>query len=126
MSTDHQIINGNSHFDVLAEAHIVRWPDGSSVDLHAVQVHGFTHNFLRALRHEGLYWVVVDLRKICPTIEPDLHILPRRDHQGAVLYNLRADYRNASAFTLAAMAAADALWAALDRHTVARTSMVPA
>ena len=43
-----------------------------------------------------------------------------------MLYNLRADYRNAADFTLAAAGRAEALWAAFDTHTVASTSMVPA
>jgi hypothetical protein len=126
MSSDRQIITRHSAFDVFGPAHTVRWDDGSSVELHEVQVCGITQPFLRALRQPGLHWAVVDLRKLCPTIEPDLKILPLRDHQGAVFYNLRADYRNASDFTLATFGVFDAMWEALDVPAVLTTPMVPA
>lgn len=124
--SDHHVINSDSHFDVLGAPHTVQWHDGSGIELHGVQVHGSTQPFLRALRHAGYYWAVIDMRKVCATIEPDLRILPPRDHPGAVLYNLRADYRNAAAFTLAAIARAEALWAAFDTHAVATAPMVQA
>lgn len=126
MLTDHTIITRHGHFDVVAESHPVAWPDGSNVELHAVQVHGCTQPYLRALRHAGLHWAVIDLRKMCRTIEADLRILPPRDAPGAVLYNLRADYRNASTFVLATVPVAEALWSAYSVHQVATTPMVPA
>lgn len=126
MSPDQQIICRHSHFDVLSPAHTVRWDDGSTVELHPVQVHGSVQPFLRALRQPGLHWAVIDLRKLCPTIGTDLQILPLRDHQGAVLYNLRADYRNASDFTLATFGVFDAMWAAFDASAVLTMPMVPA
>lgn len=126
MNSDSRIITQHGHFDVLSEQHTVHWPDASTLTLHRVQIHGTVHRFLRALRHSGVYWAVVDLRKLCSTIEADLCILPPSDADGAVLFNLRADYRNAATFTLAAAGQAEALWAAYTTHPVATTPMVPA
>lgn len=108
--TDHHIIASHGHFDVLAAAHSVCWPDGSSLDLHRVQVHGGVHTYLRAMLHRGAYWAVIDVRTLCKAIEADVCTLPYRDHVGAVMFNLRGKYTGASDMTLSVVAHAEALW----------------
>ena len=125
MSPDFQIISRHSHFDVTNSHQDVLWRDGSTVALHRVQVNGYTHTFLRAVRPTGAHWLVFDLRKLAPSIECDLLSLPERDAIGTVLYTLRQAYTDADSFLVATLreGVRTAIWMAPEVET---TPMVPA
>ena len=108
------IISSHGHYDVLAERHLIHWPDGTAVELHPVQVHGLAHTYLRAVRHVARHWLVFDLRKLLPQLEEDICALPERDHRGAVLLHLRAQFTTADKFLVATLDAEvrAAIWSA--------------
>ena len=107
-------ISSHGHFDVLAERHLVHWPDSTAVELHPVQVHGMVHTYLRAVRHVARHWLVFDLRKLLPSVADDICTLPERDHRGVVLHHLRARFTTADKFLVVTLAeeARCAIWSA--------------
>lgn len=95
---------------VQAQRHEVMFRDGTACHLHPVARGGVPQTFLRALRHEGLQWVVIDLRHHSAEIEADILRLQPRDTPGVVLFTLRALYPTAQAFLAAAVAQAVHTW----------------
>jgi hypothetical protein len=87
---------------VLTQRQEVMFKDGSTVQLHPVQMTGVPHPFLRALQCSG-DWVVTDLRKHGPELEDDVRRLQPRDTPGVVFFTLRATYRCRDDFVRAVM-----------------------
>lgn len=96
---DTRVIAQHAGYTVHAQRHEVMFRDGRIVGLHPVTVDGQGRMFLRALQHEGLRWVVFDLRRAVPAIEPDLLAAPPRDVPGIVFYTLRGAFPTAHGFT---------------------------
>lgn len=96
---DTRVIAQHAGYTVHAQRHEVMFKDGRIVGLHPVTVDGQGRMFLRALQHEGLRWVVFDLRRAAPAIEPDLLAAPPRDVPGIVFYTLRGAFPTAAGFT---------------------------
>lgn len=95
---DTRVVHTHGSMSVLAQCYTVPFHDGTSVGLHAVARAGVREVFLRAVRVEGLQWVVFDLRHISAQIEDDILQLQPRDTPGVVLYTLRGLYPSAKAF----------------------------
>ena len=99
-----------------AQRHEVMFHDGSAVHLHLVTAAAPQPDaFLRALRQEGLRWLVVDLREVLgphhgAELEKDVLRLLPCDTPGVVFYTLRAAFVHAAAFVTAADACACATW----------------
>lgn len=111
MLIDTAIIHSHGPYDVLAQCHTVAWPNGSAVGLHLVQVHGHPTLTLRALQHDDLHWLVVDVARIGGAhLDIDVRSLPRRDTEGVISYHLRQAFYNADAFLSAALRQCTAAW----------------
>lgn len=98
MVIDDRIIQRHGTHAVLAQRYEIMWRDGSTVYLHPVTVDGAQAAYLRAIHHEGLTWLVIDVRQLAANIEADLMHLPCRDHPGVIFFSLRGAYPNAAAF----------------------------
>lgn len=110
MLADTKIIQRHGDHQVMAQRYEVMWPNGSTVGLHAVYDAGAEHAFLRAIEHEHLHWIVIDLRDLAPALATDIPKLPRRDAIGCVFHQLRADYPDARAFIWQAMVKCKTAW----------------
>lgn len=95
---DARVIQRHRNLTVLAQRCEVMFRDGQAIGLHPVLVDGFLQPCLRALHHEGLCWIVFDLRHLSTEIEDDLKRLQPRDHPGTVFYTLRCKYPTLAAF----------------------------
>jgi hypothetical protein len=95
---DTRVIHQHGPHTVLAQCYNVAFRDGTSVGLHPVVRAGVREVFLRAVRVEGLQWLVFDLRHLSAAIEDDILQLQPRDTPGVVLYTLRGLYPSAKAF----------------------------
>jgi hypothetical protein len=91
---------------VLAQRQEVMFKDGTSVQLHPVQVGGTRDTFMRALQISGA-WMVTDLRHHGPELEDDVLRLQPRDTQGVVFFTLRGAYRCRDEFVRAVLHMAD-------------------
>jgi hypothetical protein len=94
---DSRILARHGDNIVLDRAQSVIWRDGSSVQLHRVQVRDCDQTFLRALRRKDGQWIVFDLRAAARSLNCDLRSLLERDHDGAVLFTLRQEFLTAAA-----------------------------
>lgn len=83
-------------FQVLPQRHEIMFRDGSAIGVHPVIGAGVPMLFMRALRTDAS-WLVFDLRRLVPAIEPDLHLSVGRDQPGVVFYSLRLAYPGAEA-----------------------------
>lgn len=92
---DTRIIQRHAGLAVHAQRHEVMFKDGTAVGLHPVAAHGEVQMFLRAIHHQGLQWLVFDLRHLAPEIEQDVLRLHKRDTPGVVFYSLRQHYPTA-------------------------------
>lgn len=115
---DARIIQQHHNITVLAQRCEVMFRDGQAVGLHPVHIDGYLQPYLRALQHEGLCWMVFDLRHLSTEIEDDLKRLQPRDHPGAVFYTLRCKYPVRASFIDAVQHQAQHSWWA---HTAATT-----
>ncbi len=96
---DRTIIQRHDAYAVQAQRCEVMWRDGSSVILHPVQAAaGAEAPRLRAMRGGDGGWFVFDVTRLAPSLADDLRELPPRDHQGAVFYTLRTQFRTAAEF----------------------------
>jgi len=93
---DTRIIQRYCGLDVLAQRFEIMFKDGTAVALHPVHAVGTPQMFLRAVHHEGLQWVVFDLRHLAAEMEADVLRLHTRDTPGVVFYTLRRQYPTAS------------------------------
>ena len=108
-------IAAHGGYEVLAAAQAIVWRDGSTIGLHRVLFNGHADLFLRALQHDPLHWIVVDLRTLTPEpFEHELRAMLPRDHDGMVLFTLRHRHAGAQAFAAAALARFKAAWFAAD------------
>lgn len=90
---------------VLAHCCGVFWPGAGQVVLHAVQIHGATDPFHRAIQLRTGPWVLLDLRRLLPRCySHDIATHPRRDWDDLTIYAIRNTYRCASDFEFAAAA----------------------
>lgn len=100
--TDTRVIAQMDQHQVLAQRHEIMFKDGSAVVLHPVTVDGIVQPSLRALHQEGLCWVVFDLRRLHDEFSRGwLHGRPAETH-AIVFVTLRAIYRRAAEFAVAA------------------------
>lgn len=83
---------------------------GQAIGLHPVSVSGHLQMFLRATQHDGLVWIVFDLRHLAPEIEGDMLRLPTHDHHGIVFYTLRSLYPTRALFLASMQSAALHSW----------------
>lgn len=114
------VISRSGAFTVLARNAIVQWPDTSSLQLHAVLIHGAEDAFHYALRHQqrraeagvpALHrWLVVDTRTLARAIADDMLLAPRRDRVGIVTLNLRLHLPGAAVCMDLAVSNAKASW----------------
>jgi len=107
---DTRAIAHSDRYTVQAQRCEVMFRDGSAIGLHPVAVDGYLHHFLRATRHEGLAWVIFDVRHLASEIELDMKRLEARDHPGLVFYTLRGLYHAGDAFRTALLAKALHTW----------------
>lgn len=96
---DNRVIDADGPWRVLAPRHEVMWRDGTTVHLHPVLQGDVLMPMHRAIRHEGLQWIVFDLRRHSGEIEADLKGSLERDAPGIVFYTLRQVHRTARDFT---------------------------
>lgn len=89
---------------VLDEAQVVQWRDGSAVQLHQVLHRGAPSSRLRAVRDAG-GWLVIDLLRLQPEMLWDMNALPPSDWPGLVFYTLRLGYLGANDFQECALRA---------------------
>lgn len=92
---DTRVIAAHQGLQVHAQRYEIMFKDGTTLGLHPVVAHGTVQMFLRALHHEGLLWVVFDVRHLAPEIEADVLRLHARDTPGVVFYNLRRHFTTA-------------------------------
>lgn len=95
---DTRVIHSNGPWRVLAQRFEVMFHDGTAVQLHPVLQGDVPMPMLRAVHHEGLRWIVLDLRRHGREIEADLKSSLERDAPGIVFYTLRAAHRSAREF----------------------------
>lgn len=95
---DTRIITSHARLQVLAQRFEIMFKDGTTVGLHPVSASGAPQMFLRAVHHEGLQWVVFDLRHLAPEVEADVLRLHARDTPGIVFYTLRRQFPTVAAF----------------------------
>jgi hypothetical protein len=107
---DTRIIQRYCGLDVLAQRFEIMFKDGTAVALHPVHAVGTPQMFLRAVHHEGLQWVVFDLRHLAAEMEADVLRLHSRDTPGVVFYTLRRHFPTASDFLAKALAQRVAAW----------------
>ena len=107
---DTRVIAHAPPYTVHAQRCEVMFRCGQAIGLHPVAVDGCMQLFLRALHHEGLCWVVFDLRHLATEIELDLRRLQPRDHPGLVFYTLRGLYHARPQFLAAAQRQALHSW----------------
>ncbi len=113
MHADARIIAKHQTIEVLDSPQVIAWPDGSVVRLHRARLRGIEQTELRAVQHRpGLTWLAFDLRVVARTLAFDLPSLPRRDHDGIVLFTLRDAFPNADRFIAKALDNARAVWPA--------------
>lgn len=116
---DVTIIAAHGPHDVLGQATPVRWPDGSTLALHWVAIHGAISSTLRAHCHDTLHWVVVDVARLgCAAIVADIKALPRRDADGVIDYHLRRHFTGADALAAHTLQAREAAWT-IPQHAAA-------
>ncbi len=96
---DHRVIHADGPWRVLAPRHEVMWRDGTTAYLHPVMQGDVPSPMLRAVHHEGLRWIILDLRAHSGEIEADLKGSLERDAPGIVFYTLRQAHRTARDFT---------------------------
>lgn len=96
---DTRVIDSSGPWRVLAQRHEVMFRDGSAVHLHPVLQGDVPMPMHRALHHEGLRWIVLDLRQHGSEIEHDLSSTAERDAPGIVFYTLRQMHPAARHFT---------------------------
>lgn len=98
MLIETKIIQRHASHAVMAQRYEVMWPNGSTVGLHAVWDNGVEHAYLRAIEHQPLHWIIVDLRDLAKGLEADLKQLPKRDAIGVVFHTLRLAFSCAAEF----------------------------
>jgi hypothetical protein len=98
---DARVIASCEDFHVLAQRHEIMFKDGSAVGVHPISVGGSVQPFLRALKQEGLCWVVFDLRHLHAALEADLVRALPSDVPSVVFCALRALYPRALDFAVA-------------------------
>jgi len=96
---DSRVIHSSGPWHVLAQRFEVMFRDGTAVHLHPVLQGDVPMPMLRAICHEGMQWIVFDLRRHSGEIEADLKSALERDAPGIVFYTLRAAHRTAREFT---------------------------
>ncbi len=106
---DTRIIQSHAGLDVHAQRFEIMFKDGTAVGLHPVSALSVPQIYLRATQQQGLWWLAVDLRHLCASLEAEAKRLPGRDLVGLVFYSLRQEYSGAQAFG-----------EALERHRLAR------
>ena len=83
-------------YTVLAALKVITWMDGSRIVVHRVLARGAAAPLLRALHTATLGWLIFDLRELGPdTLPRDLSMLDPHDHDGATMYALRAQCKDA-------------------------------
>lgn len=110
MLADTKIIQRHNGHQVMAQRYEIMFRDCSAIGLHAVYDCGVEHRFLRAIEHQPLHWIVIDLRDLAPDLARDLPALPKRDAIGCVFHQLRADYASSAAFLRSALMHFRAAW----------------
>jgi hypothetical protein len=110
MLTDTKIIQRHNAHQVMAQRYEIMFHDATTIGLHAVYDCGVEHRFLRAIEHQPLHWIVIDLRDLAPDLARDLPALPKRDAIGCVFHQLRADYPSAAAFLRTALLRFKSAW----------------
>ena len=110
---DTRVIHRHGAYQVLAQRFEVMFRDGSTVQLHPVthtEAPGACDTFLRAIHHEGLRWIVFDLRHLSAEVEADILRLLPRDTPGVVFYTLRQSFATAAALLVRVQDCAKAVW----------------
>lgn len=122
---DHTVIHRHGHFQVLRQAYLVTWPNGSSIGLHLVNVDGHPAQFLRCLLDDSLHAVVFDLRDVCHGLGTDLTDAYQRDVAGIIAFTLRGQFTDARQCSNTVMANFRAAWLypAHDRPAAAPASV---
>jgi hypothetical protein len=104
MFTDHAAaadtaIHRHGPAAVLPQRLEVMWPDGSSLQLHPVLLHGCAAPLHRALLVDGT-WALLSLQRALPHVADDIRVSAPRDHHGLIWWALTRSGRwaNAPAF----------------------------
>ena len=96
---DTRVIHSSEPWRVLGQRFEVMFLDGSTVHMHPVAQGDIAMPMHRAVHHEGLRWIIIDLRHHCAHIQGALGRSPERDAPGIVFNTLRHVYPSARAFT---------------------------
>lgn len=96
---DTRIIHTSGPWAVLAQRFELMFLDGSIAHMHPVQISGADAPLHRAVHHEGLRWIIIDLRHHCAHVQGALERSPERDAPGIVFNTLRHRHATARAFT---------------------------
>lgn len=96
---DNRIIASHDGWHVLAQRCEIMFRDGTVVYLHPVLQGDATMPMHRAVHHEGMRWLVLDLRHHSAHVQDFLQSAPARDAPGIVFYAMRNIYPTARAFT---------------------------
>lgn len=94
-----------SAFTIAPARHEIMWRDGTAIGVHPVLRDGVPEPYLRAVPGPDLQPVVVDLRRVAPSLAADMPAAPERDRVGLVFYTLRHRFGSAREFHAEALRA---------------------